>query len=77
MNTQMRSLTLLLLGDSYMHPHDEQAEKMLMAGYVHAVKTSNQIVAAAAGSCLKGLSRRLCSKANMRSKFGQIDRSGR
>ncbi|KAK3825157.1 MAG: cohesin loading factor [Benniella sp.] len=55
MNTQMRSLTLLLLGDSYMHPHDEQAEKMLMAGYVHAVKTSNQIVAAAAGSCLKEL----------------------
>lgn len=54
LNTQTRSLTLLLLGDSYMHPHDQQAEKMLMAGYVHAVKTSNQIVAAAAGSCLKG-----------------------
>ncbi|KAG0006766.1 hypothetical protein BGZ65_004071 [Modicella reniformis] len=55
LNTQTRSLTLLLLGDSYMHPHDQQAEKMLSAGYVHAVKTSNQIVAAAAGSCLKDL----------------------
>ncbi|KAI8348939.1 hypothetical protein B0O80DRAFT_172544 [Mortierella sp. GBAus27b] len=55
MNTQTRSLTLLLMGDSYMHPHDQQAEKMLLSGYTHAVKTNNQIVAAAAGTSLKGL----------------------
>ncbi|KAF9917690.1 Bud site selection protein 6 [Lobosporangium transversale] len=55
LNTQMRSLTLLLLGNVYLQTHDEQAEKMLMAGYIHAVKTSNQIIAAAAGSSLKDL----------------------
>ncbi|KAI8597413.1 cohesin loading factor [Dissophora ornata] len=54
MNTQLRSLTLLLLGNVYLQTHDEQAEKMLMTGFVHAEKTGNQIVAAAAGSCLKG-----------------------
>ncbi|KAF8935844.1 hypothetical protein BGZ58_004765 [Dissophora ornata] len=55
MNTQLRSLTLLLLGNVYLQTHDEQAEKMLMTGFVHAEKTGNQIVAAAAGSCLKDL----------------------
>ncbi|KAF8968667.1 hypothetical protein BGZ46_010822 [Entomortierella lignicola] len=54
-NTQLRSLTLLLLGNVYLQTHDKQAEKMLMAGHMYAVKTSNQIVAAAAGSCLKDL----------------------
>ncbi|KAG0255660.1 hypothetical protein BG011_004991 [Mortierella polycephala] len=54
LNTQMRSLTLLLLGNVYLQTHDEQAEKMLRAGYIEASKTSNKIVAASAGSCLKG-----------------------
>ncbi|KAG0055955.1 hypothetical protein BGZ83_006880 [Gryganskiella cystojenkinii] len=55
LNTQMRSLTLLLLGNVYLQTHDEQAEKMLMTGFIHAAKTGNQVVAAAAGSCLKDL----------------------
>ncbi|KAF9170823.1 hypothetical protein BGX21_008588 [Mortierella sp. AD011] len=55
MNTQLRSLTLLLLGNVYLQTHDDQAEKMLMAGYMHAAKTGNQVIAAAAGSCLKDL----------------------
>ncbi|KAF8935428.1 hypothetical protein BGZ52_011512 [Haplosporangium bisporale] len=54
-NTQMRSLTLLLLGNVYLQTHDDQAEKMLVTGYLHALKTKNQIVAAAAGSSLKDL----------------------
>jgi len=54
LNTQMRSLTLLLLGNVYMQTHDDQAEKMLMTGFVHAAKTGNMVVAAAAGSSLKG-----------------------
>lgn len=53
-NTQMRSLTLLLLGNVYLQTHDDQAEKMLVTGYLHALKTKNQTVAAAAGSSLKG-----------------------
>ncbi|GJJ71016.1 hypothetical protein EMPS_03366 [Entomortierella parvispora] len=55
LNTQMRSLTLLLLGNVYMQTHDDQAEKMLMTGFVHAAKTGNMVVAAAAGSTLKDL----------------------
>ncbi|KFH73627.1 hypothetical protein MVEG_00842 [Podila verticillata NRRL 6337] len=51
----MRSLTLLLLGNVYLQTHDDQAEKMLVTGYLHALKTKNQIVAAAAGSSLKDL----------------------
>ncbi|KAF9436712.1 hypothetical protein BGZ76_003154 [Entomortierella beljakovae] len=54
-NSQLRSLTLLLLGNVYLQTHDEQAEKMLMAGHMYAVKTSNQIIAAATGACLKDL----------------------
>ncbi|KAI1308409.1 hypothetical protein EDD11_004299 [Mortierella claussenii] len=54
-NTQLRSLTLLLLGNVYLQTHDEQAEKMLMASFHHASKTGNQVLAAAAGSCLKDL----------------------
>ncbi|KAF9392709.1 hypothetical protein CPB97_010943 [Podila verticillata] len=54
-NTQMRSLTLLLLGNVYLQTHDDQAEKMLVTGYLHALKTKNQVVAAAAGSSLKDL----------------------
>ncbi|KAF9113944.1 hypothetical protein BGX27_000475 [Mortierella sp. AM989] len=54
-NTQLRSLTLLLLGNVYLQTHDEQAEKMLIAGFMHAVKTGNQVIAAATGSCLKDL----------------------
>ncbi|KAG0213521.1 hypothetical protein BGX28_004157 [Mortierella sp. GBA30] len=55
LNTQLRSLTLLLLGNVYLQAHDEQAEKMLLAGYTQARKTSNHTIAAAAGSCLKDL----------------------
>ncbi|KAF9194495.1 hypothetical protein BGZ50_006220 [Haplosporangium sp. Z 11] len=40
LNTQMRSLTLLLLGNVYLQTHDEQAEKMLRAGYTEASKTN-------------------------------------
>ncbi|KAF9412262.1 hypothetical protein BGZ94_001101 [Podila epigama] len=54
-NTQLRSLTLLLLGNIYLQTHDDQAEKMLMTGCLHALKTKNQIVASATGSSLKDL----------------------
>ncbi|KAF9322032.1 hypothetical protein BG003_008223 [Podila horticola] len=54
-NTQMRSLTLLLLGNVYLQTHDDQAEKMLVTGYLHALKTKNHPVAAASGSSLKDL----------------------
>ncbi|KAF9306917.1 hypothetical protein BGZ74_002008 [Mortierella antarctica] len=54
-NTQMRSLTLLLLGNVYLQTHDDQAEKMLMTGCLHALKTKNYPVAAASGSSLKDL----------------------
>ncbi|KAG0030728.1 hypothetical protein BGZ81_002268 [Podila clonocystis] len=54
-NTQMRSLTLLLLGNVYLQTHDDQAEKMLVTGYFHALKTKNHTVAAASGSSLKDL----------------------
>ncbi|KAG0077396.1 hypothetical protein BGZ92_001930 [Podila epicladia] len=54
-NTQMRSLTLLLLGNVYLQTHDDQAEKMLVTGYLHALKTKNYPVAAASGSSLKDL----------------------
>ncbi|KAG9325063.1 hypothetical protein KVV02_008535 [Mortierella alpina] len=54
LNTQLRSLTLLLLGNVYLQTHDEKAEKMLLTGFTHACKTSNHVVAIAAGSCLKG-----------------------
>lgn len=50
----MRSLTLLLLGNVYLQTHDDQAEKMLMTGCLHALKTKNYPVAAASGSSLKG-----------------------
>ncbi|CAO3572067.1 unnamed protein product [Mortierella alpina] len=55
LNTQLRSLTLLLLGNVYVRTHDAKAEKMLLTGFSHARKTSNHVVAAAAGSCLKEL----------------------
>jgi len=54
LNTQLRSLTLLLLGNVYVRIHDAKAEKMLLTGFSHARKTSNHVVAAAAASCLKG-----------------------
>ncbi|KAF9924216.1 hypothetical protein FBU30_005778 [Linnemannia zychae] len=55
MNTQLKSLSLLLLGSFYKEAHDSHAEKMLTAGFAHAVKTRNQIVAVAAGFTLKDL----------------------
>ncbi|KAK3844208.1 MAG: cohesin loading factor [Linnemannia gamsii] len=55
MNTQLRSLSLMLLGSFYKDAHDAHAEKMLAAGFTHAAKTHNQIVAAAAGFTLKDL----------------------
>ncbi|KAG0256059.1 hypothetical protein DFQ27_005919 [Actinomortierella ambigua] len=54
-NTQMRSLTLLLLGHVYLQSHDDQAERMLSVGFSHAVKTGNKFIASASGSCLQEL----------------------
>jgi hypothetical protein len=54
MNTQLRSVSLMLLGNIYKEGHDAQAEKMLATGFAHAAKTCNQIVAVAAGFTLKG-----------------------
>ncbi|KAG0230309.1 hypothetical protein BGW42_001051 [Actinomortierella wolfii] len=50
-NTQMRGLTLLLLG----HSHDDQAERMLSVAFSHAIKTGNMFIASASGSCLQEL----------------------
>ncbi|KAF9150306.1 hypothetical protein BG015_007898 [Linnemannia schmuckeri] len=55
MNTQLRSISLMLLGNFYKEGHDAQAEKMLAAGFAHAAKTCNQIVAVATGFTLKDL----------------------
>ncbi|KAF9902504.1 hypothetical protein EC991_004836 [Linnemannia zychae] len=55
MNTQLRSLSLMLLGNFYKEAHDAQAEKMLATAFTHAAKTGNHIVAAAAGFTLKDL----------------------
>lgn len=44
----------MLLGNFYKEGHDAQAEKMLAAGFAHAAKTCNQIVAVSTGSTLKG-----------------------
>lgn len=44
----------MLLGNFYKEGHDAQAEKMLAAGFAHAAKTCNRIVAVAAGFTLKG-----------------------
>ncbi|KAF9585935.1 general transcription repressor [Lunasporangiospora selenospora] len=54
-NTQMKNLTLLLLGNIYKQTNDVHSEKILQTGYVHAFKTSSPVIAAAAGSCLKDL----------------------
>ncbi|KAH7053956.1 cohesin loading factor [Linnemannia elongata] len=55
MNTQLRSISLMLLGNFYKEGHDAQAEKMLAAGFAHAAKTCNQIVAVSTGFTLKDL----------------------
>ncbi|KAG0315244.1 hypothetical protein BGZ99_007592 [Dissophora globulifera] len=55
MEARTRSTSNMSASNVYLQTHDEQAEKMLTAGYRHAVKTNNKIVAAAAGSCLKDL----------------------
>ncbi|KAG0282429.1 hypothetical protein BGZ96_000484 [Linnemannia gamsii] len=52
---RLRSLSLMLLGNFYKEGYDAQAEKMLAAGFAHAAKTCNRIVAVAAGFTLKDL----------------------
>ncbi|KAG0339930.1 hypothetical protein BG004_006607 [Podila humilis] len=54
-NSQLKGLTLLLLGNVYVQTHDDQAEKILKTGYLHALKTKNLVMAAATGSSLKDL----------------------